>query len=325
MCLIVMKGPGIALPKDENLIHAEKRNSDGIGLMYYKPNTNDVMIKKDFINAKHLIAWCKDNIKVEDTLVIHFRYATHGLKDVGNRHPFPITHNKELLRKPELLCQIAVAHNGVINNYGHHAKYSDTQKFVLDILAEDSVKNNIEAPAIQKLINNFIDGDKLAILRNDGFCLRFGEWEESEGIYYSNTGYKPYDNFYNNWIGFRRDNWGEDNSDLNNKQLQLNSYVSEDNNNNAYVGECDGCKQKKLVRYVEIEDNAYCLCKKCRKNVKKGRLTIEKLDKDLLQIACDACGEFFDEKDLVPVDGGQCKVCDKCHILYLQGELGMTN
>lgn len=315
MCLIAVKGQGVELPKEKFMLHAEKRNSDGIGIMYWKPNTTDVCIKKDFKDAQEMIKWTHDNIKVEDILVIHFRLATHGLKDIGNRHPFPITKNKELLRKPELVCQVAVAHNGILNNYNHHPKFSDTQKFVLDILADESVKNNLDSEAVQKLINAFIDGDKLAILRNDGICYRYGDWEECEKIFYSNTGYKPFEQSFGmsvyNSVADWRNRFCNERSDF----QPLNCSVV-DKHGEAWVALCDGCSESKLVRYVEIEDNAFSLCKKCRKEVRKGKLQLDPtLEPDMV---CDGCGEFVKEEELTAVDGAW-KVCKKCYQTYLTG------
>jgi hypothetical protein len=293
--------------------------------MYWKPNTTDVHIKKDFLGAKEMIQWVHENINLEDVLVIHFRLATHGLKDIGNRHPFPITKNTELLRKPELVCQIAVAHNGVLANYGHHAKFSDTQKFVLDILSDECIKNNIESEGVQKLISSFIDGDKLAILRNDGVCYRFGEWVKNDGIFYSNDGYKPYSwvrEGFNNIRDWRSDYETRDSFISQQETKLLNCSVNknmEKTKDAAWVSECDGCHEKKFVRYVEINDNAFVLCKKCRRDYKKGRLKLGGVEEIEAEQICDSCGEFSSEKELIDIalDGGM-KICTVCHMAYIE-------
>lgn len=318
MCLIAVKTPGVDFPQEKYMLHAETRNSDGIGIMYWKNGSSEVNIKKNFINAKHMISWCKENIAKEDSLVIHFRFATHGLKDIGNRHPFPITKNTELLRKPELVCQIAVAHNGVISSYGHHQKFSDTQKFILDILADESIKTNLHSEAVIKLINTFIDGDKLAILHNNGDIQMFGNFEKEEDIYYSNSGYKPYT--YGNLLGFR--GYGDD------------YYFDKEHSNNSSIGKvangckvpfkglCEGCNTTTYVMTVELEGDEgtkieFNLCKKCRRDYKKGKLDL--LAEDIeSETVCDSCGEFFPTKDLIEIQMEEkmfiCETCNKAYI-----------
>ena len=189
MCVIVAKPQGKDVPNREILANCEKSNPHGIGIMYYKADKPMVHIKKDFRNAGSLHNWLKQNITKEDTLVIHFRYATSGKVDKGNRHPFPITRNKSLLRRTELICQRGVVHNGVLSQYGGHHKYSDTQKFTVDILADPKIKRNLGSKAVIKLIREYINGDKLAILANQQLIL-IGEFIEDKGILYSNTTYK---------------------------------------------------------------------------------------------------------------------------------------
>ena len=124
MCMIVVKDKGVKLPKDEYLKNGASKNSDGIGICYRKKGEKKVTIKKDFKDVNALNKWLKENIGEEDQLIIHFRLATSGKRDAGNRHPFPITENKLLLRKNNLKKRFAVAHNGVINKYyGSNQKY----------------------------------------------------------------------------------------------------------------------------------------------------------------------------------------------------------
>jgi predicted glutamine amidotransferase/uncharacterized protein YbaR (Trm112 family) len=327
MCLIAVKEKGIDFPKESYLLHAETRNSDGIGIMYWKVNSNEVCIKKNFTNAKHMIVWCKDNLSKEDALVIHFRLATHGLKDIGNRHPFPITKNTELLRKPELICQVAVAHNGVITNYGHHEKFSDTQKFILDILSDESIKNNLHSEAVIKLINVFIEGDKLAIMHNNGEIQRFGSWETESNIFYSNNGYKPW-SYYNRgagllgFYGYEREEYYNENTNS-----SVGKKVDNKGKSVVFEGLCEGCNETKFVMSVDIETKikdefiSFNLCKKCRKAVKKGEIKLIENDEEDIETeqCCESCGEFFPTKEMIEIslDGG-IMICKDCNRAYIE-------
>lgn len=303
MCLIAVKVPGAKLPKDEHLINGEQHNSDGIGIAYWKKDSTDVNIKKDFKNINDFLDFLHKNIKEEDACLIHFRYATHGLKDEGNRHPFPITKNKELLRKTELICQSAVVHNGVISEYNKHTKYSDTQKFVLDILSDDSIKNNLESPAVRKLVLNFLGGDRLAILINTGVIYLFGDYEKEDDIFYSNKGYtyqtrKNFEVTRNNWNGYY--DYSDDGENYKTEITPKEKFLLKGFDKwEGYMDICEGCLEKKHVRYTEIEGHnvAFRLCKGCRKRIRKGKLKMPNKT-ELFDEMCQCCNEWLPREEL---------------------------
>lgn len=192
MCIIAVKPKGIKLPNKSTLYNCYRTNQDGIGVAYLKDGENLVNIKKDFATLKSFKKWLYKNISINDTAIIHFRFATSGLVDNGNCHPFPITNNVMRMREPNLRCKVAIAHNGVLNDYSGHNKFSDTQKFISDILSSSAIKDNIFNPEIQKLIEHYIEGDRLSILNGQGDVALIGDWQESGGIHYSNGGFKPF-------------------------------------------------------------------------------------------------------------------------------------
>ncbi len=312
MCLIVVKPKGEKLPLERYLKNGADKNADGIGVSYWKVGEDEVHIKKNFKNIESFLNWMNQTIKEEDALVIHFRLATHGLKDKGNRHPFPITYNKKLLRETELTCQMAVSHNGILTQYDSDQTYSDTQKFVVDILADEAIKNNLDSPAVQKLIDEFLNRDRLAILKKDGLIQLFGEFEEEDKLYYSNTGYK----------------WGKYTASYGLGELWTpdKGWVREPENTPTkithitkegcavYFALCDGCTLRKSVMFVEHKGEYYQLCKKCRKNLKKGYINlITNNDPDeKTEEPCDNCGESFPKEQIVQnVEWRLCPDCDK--------------
>jgi len=259
MCVIALKLKGIALPKESSMKNCEDRNKDGIGIALYRDGANEILIKKDFKDADALNVWLKENVKLEDTCMMHFRYATHGLKDCGNRHPFPVTKNKEMMRQTELVCQMAVVHNGVISQYGNETKFSDTQQFVMDILAEEAIKNNLQVEAVQKLIGNYIEQDRLAIMLPDGIIYTWNKWIEFEGIYYSNDSYEEHKPIY------LPEHWRTSPEGKKTKW----TYQA------TFEDFCDGCGQKKKIQMIEDSSNFYWnLCKPCRKKWAKGKLQL---------------------------------------------------
>ena len=332
MCLIVVKPKGANLPQAYHLREGEKNNKDGIGVAYWKQNTNEVHIKKNFVDITEFLEWMPANITIEDALIIHFRFATSGLKDEGNRHPFPITKNKELLREVELVCQQAVAHNGVMTSYSGHAKYSDTQKFVIDILADEKIKNNLDSEAVRKLIASFLDGDRLAVLDSNGSLYILGEWVKESDIYYSNSQYKTYVTAYGGVYG--NDNYGYTNdyySDYwqvkNNQPKQIEQKVDLISKKtslkigeiigNGFHDNCDGCGHHKHVHLVELENatGQYSLCKSCRKGLRKGEFGLDddglsQKEKEKVMVKCYSCLEWVDELNTVMYEGN--RYCDIC-------------
>jgi hypothetical protein len=294
--MITVKSFGTDLPLEKHLRNGESRNKDGIGIALLKADKTEIFIKKDFKEVNEFIKWFYDNVKKEDACIVHFRYATHGLKDNGNRHPFPITKNKELLRKEELVCKMVVAHNGVISSYGQHIKYSDTQKFILDILSDDVVKDNIGNTTVQKLIENFLGGDRLVIMSSEGALYYWGKWYKEGDIYYSNDGYEEekivvkYDDWYNKL------------------------YQKQDDD--GYFELCDGCGENKYVKMVTIKEECLLLCKACRKKHAKGKLQVSfgtKVDKgtfkdNLLALENKIQGKFT-ELEKISLSETQCESC----------------
>lgn len=189
MCMISLKPNGVELPKREYLFNGWIQNNDGLGIAVADGQT--VVIKKHWKYFDDMYKWIEDNVKVSDVLLVHFRLATHGLNDAGNRHPFPVTVNVNRLRQTELVTNMAMAHNGIFRDIDDHHKLSDTQLFVQKILApiRQKVWNN---SAIIKLLETYMDcSNKVVLINVNKECIKFGYWYECEGIFYSNEDYKP--------------------------------------------------------------------------------------------------------------------------------------
>ena len=327
MCIIAVKQEGVDLPLEKHLRNCEIRNKDGMGIALLKYQTNEIVVKKDFENIDAFIMWFYANVKKEDTCIVHFRYATHGLVDVGNRHPFPVTKNKELLRQAESICKMVVAHNGVISNYGHHATFSDTQKFIVDILADEAVKTNLESDSVRKLISNFIGTDRLVVLNHDKTIYLWGTWEKEKDVYYSNDGYKEVEvpRYWNNYpTKLVNGNWVCDIKD----------------EHYGYQDVCDGCGSTKKTNLYSNKQGAYfALCRSCRKKMKKGKLNLGSLEQfgqsnkeeeigltkleelHLSEEQCENCFEWYEKEQITKYYGANlCRKClmEVCEITHIK-------
>lgn len=159
-------------------------NPDGAGVMWACDNT--VHIRKGFFNHKE--AWDVINeIEPNQTIVFHARLATSGLVDAGNCHPFPITNSIKSLRSPSIECDVAMCHNGIINNMSS-IHLSDTQVFVKDMLYP--LRSIMFEKPVVNLIEMAIGTDRVVFLRDDGKMEMIGEFFERDGLKMSNL--SPY-------------------------------------------------------------------------------------------------------------------------------------
>jgi len=339
MCLIAVKPKNGALPLAEHLENGEAKNQDGMGICWWKAGEDKVHIRKDFKTIKGLINFINTNIKVEDALVVHFRKATSGLTDFGNRHPFPVTTDEKLIRKSKMVTDMAVAHNGVMGQFGNDKIFSDTAEFVLKILGQEPIKNNLENEGIQDLIGDFIGGDRLAIMTNDGEIDLFGEWKEEDDIYYSNVGYAnpPYkaqvvtpatswDTCYpvsRHQVGF---------SGVNQRNIAERNVWRAENEKNSIPSPsteaeecCKNCGGKHSTKQMEYKKKIFMLCKACRRELGRKKISVEQLvDRGCMigekgnpnwskkeEEQCDNCGYWFDPSKLAEACAGV-KLCEKC-------------
>lgn len=200
MCIIASKPAGVDMPKENYISNMFNNNSDGAGLMYAVGGK--VHIEKGFMTLRDF------NEKLEQLdreyclkklpLVMHFRVATHGEVNAENCHPFPITESEAMLKKRMCVTNIGVAHNGIIN-IKPRAKISDTMEYIISQLAplEKAVPDFYKNKWLLKMIYNAITS-KMVIMDSAGNLTYIGEFEEKDGIKYSNTSYA----FSYKWLDF---------------------------------------------------------------------------------------------------------------------------
>lgn len=196
MCIIINKEKNISLPSKELLKKCWHLNPNGGGYMYNYENK--VVIHKGFTNFEefysHLLETNKQYNLVDKNLIIHFRIATSGLVDKGNCHPFPITDSTDILRSTDIVCGMAVAHNGVIHEYNHQKSLlNDTQLFIKEIIFNiisnakyDFYKTN----CFKKIIEKMTDGSRMIFLNGEGIAIKTGHWYKENGLFFSNLLFK---------------------------------------------------------------------------------------------------------------------------------------
>lgn len=176
MCLIIVKPENCKFNQDILKI-AWDMNAHGGGFMAHNPENNTLIVKKGFFDKHDFI---DEILKYENQrIVVHFRYATHGNKDISNCHPFRIS------------SDLAVVHNGqlfdikIINK-----KFSDTWHFAQ--ICKGFYKHNStfwKNPRFKKQTEHKIGkNNKLVWMDNTGQIEIYNENEGQylDGIWYSN-------------------------------------------------------------------------------------------------------------------------------------------
>lgn len=212
MCQAIAKPEGMVVGR-KVLGRAWDENPDGAGFAYLE--NGKVTIRKGFFSfGEFWKAYREHRLKA---CLIHFRWATHGVKSVDNCHPF------------EVVPDVALIHNGVMAKFEPpvNSDLSDTRYFVNTYLTPYIPTDLESAHATMEhnksLIESVIDWSKLAVLTPKGFIFyneRWGEWVN--GIWYS-AGYPkkrvarwvykgqsnllPYGSNLTKWNNWREDTW----------------------------------------------------------------------------------------------------------------------
>lgn len=197
MCIIAVKPSGVPMPEEDILRAMWDGNPDGAGLMY--PSVVEgkgskkavVQIRKGFMDfpafmgAIHELSAAHDMTSLP--IVMHFRITTHGGTCPELTHPFPVTTSRGALRKLTACAPVGVAHNGIIHSVTPAKDMSDTSEYIASQLAplHKALPRFWESPPALELIRNGI-GSKMAIMSADGVITTIGEFNESNGILYSN-------------------------------------------------------------------------------------------------------------------------------------------
>lgn len=212
MCIIAAKPSGIPMPSEETLRNMWEGNPDGAGFMYPTTVKNKgkskalVQVEKGFMSFDKFLNAIQKLAETHDMtalpLVMHFRITTHGGTCPELTHPFPVTSSRGALRKLKSTAPVGVAHNGIIHSVTPAKDMSDTSEYIATQLAplHKALPKFWENPHALELIKNGI-GSKMAILSADGSITTVGEFNEDNGMLYSNYSWTPRRWTYGNWGG----------------------------------------------------------------------------------------------------------------------------
>ncbi len=187
MCLLVVCSPD-STPKKKDLECASCNNPHGFGYAIITPNG---IVTGRGMSSKKII---KEFLEVRKQFpagyaMFHARYATHGVKNEENCHPFKVGGS----------TQTYLAHNGILDVEIHATdKRSDTRVFAEDILPAMGGVKALDDDNLWRMLSSWSSGNKIAILTTDpeakDGCYIInesaGHWDDA-GMWWSNTTYKP--------------------------------------------------------------------------------------------------------------------------------------
>lgn len=190
MCLIVSR-PAEAIFPIEQLEVAHFSNPHGVGFMW--PGRSRLQIEKIAVPKNfNQVGDLYENVLKRSAgkpLAIHFRWATHGLKDMENTHPYKI------LDKKKSGIDLYMMHNGIIPRVGtYDSDFSDTWHYVHDHLLEvlTDYPDLIWAAWFQDEIGKAIGANnKLLFMDNEGkqafINYKQGHLAKDTGCWLSNS------------------------------------------------------------------------------------------------------------------------------------------
>lgn len=188
MCIIMAKRAGVELPSDDVLRTCWRANQDGGGYMFARDGK--VEVRKGFTTIEMMLASLQtEGITKADAVCMHFRISTSGGVKPELCHPYPVVADFEAMKVLTFSTDLAVMHNGVLG-ITPETGVNDTMTFVKHVLAPR--RNSWTALDKDIVFRMAISGSRLCFMDVNGTIQMVGQgWiKESDGLYYSNSGYK---------------------------------------------------------------------------------------------------------------------------------------
>ena len=252
MCLLVVCEPE-STPKASDLHAGACSNPHGFGFAIV---ADGQIISERSMSAKKSIArFLEFRAQYPNGYAMwHARYATHGVKNEQNCHPF-------MVGGSDLTY---LAHNGMLDvTIEHGDRRSDTRVFAEDVLPKIGGVSALDDDTIWSMVSKWASGNKIAVLTLDpsakhGFYLineNLGAWDD-EGIWWSNASHKPKPKPVSYYTAPRTEVIGRPLDDDIAYQLAMSDYMGED----LSVDVCPMCEQ---LTDLEVDAN-YCIaCDMC--------------------------------------------------------------
>ena len=245
MCILVVCKPD-STPSKEDLHNGACSNPHGFGFAIETP---DGIISERSMSAKKSIARFLELREQypEGYAMWHARYATHGVKNELNCHPFKVAGTDH---------DTYLAHNGVLDiHIPKGDKRSDTRIMAEELLPRLGGVSALDDDYVYDMVSSWSSGSKVVIMTRDpkakyGIYIineDLGSWDEY-GIWWSNQSHKrtkptPRTQTYNDTYSWGKYDWSQS--------------VIEPPNEDDTVSPCGWCDEQ-----VDLETNPY-FCEYC--------------------------------------------------------------
>ena len=179
MCIVCVKKAGVEKPNKELITTMAYNNPQGFGMSIAR---NGKLVSYHSMKVEDIIALNK-KIKKSDSVIYHFRIATHGSVSLKNCHPF-LSVDK----------QWAFAHNGIIS-IKNEGDWTDSYTFFVRVI-QPLIKGGF-APGSKEfdsMMGLFCSSNKMALMDKDGNCSLYGAFVDDNeyGLSFSNYTYESY-------------------------------------------------------------------------------------------------------------------------------------
>jgi len=186
MCLLVVASPN-STPRKKDLECASCNNPHGFGFAVITPN--GIVTGRGMSSKKVIKKFLEVRKEFPNSYAMfHARYATHGVKNEDNCHPFKVPSKYDTY----------LAHNGILDiNISAGDKRSDTRIFAEDTLFAMGGVTALDDTHVWTMVSKWALGSKIVIFTldpdaNDQCYIineNAGHWD-NEGMWWSNSTYK---------------------------------------------------------------------------------------------------------------------------------------
>ena len=194
MCVICVSKKGIRQPSVSEIREMWETNPHGAGYMFAR--NGKVEIHKGFMELRDFLRSVEsENFTDDDVVVYHFRISTQAGVTPEMTHPFPLSSDLEDMEVLDCLCDVGIAHNGIIRlTSTKDERYSDTALFIteyLPALIRDT--KDITDKHVKRCIRGLADS-KLALINGEGDVSIIGDFYGNKaGLMFSNMYFQPRD------------------------------------------------------------------------------------------------------------------------------------
>ena len=173
MCIIIAKKAGANPVPRENFERAWEHNSQGGGVVFFRPGDDCAYIRKGVMNKEEFLELLDRVNKKENSFIAHFRIMSKGKVCKTNTHPFCYEH-------------ITFAHNGTLSGITPDGDKTDSETYGNAFFVGKTM-NWIKAT--KDLIEFTLGYSKFAVMDNhtgEIFILNAQRGKEVDGTWYSN-------------------------------------------------------------------------------------------------------------------------------------------